>query len=407
MIGPDEHIKESERLNDLESFSILDTLPESDYDNLTRLASQICNTPISLISLIDDKRQWFKSHHGLYASETPKEQAFCAHAINNQEQVFIIEDARKDIRFHDNPLVTGDPYVIFYAGVPLISEGGLPLGTLCVIDNKPKTLSQDQIHSLNALSKQVMNLLKLRKSEKLLEQSLKTLKAKNKELEQFTFIASHDLQEPINTVISLIDILEEEPNNNLNAIEKKSFEYIYSAAHRMKALVKALLDYGKLGERAQVKQVDCDTVVENVIKDLDALIKQSNAQITINKLPVVYAFEVELMLLFKYLIINAIKFSKPNVTPVIKISFIAENLNWKFSVEDNGIGIDEKYKEKIFLIFQRLHQRVTYSGIGIGLSHCNKIAELHKGNIWVDSKLNHGSSFQFTINKNLKHYEKI
>lgn len=159
MITPKKHNNEEERLRDLESYSIIDSLPESDYDNLTRIASQICNTPISLVSLLDDKRQWFKSHHGLEISQTPKDYAFCAHAINDSNNIFIVEDARKDERFHDNPLVTGDPNIVFYAGVPLISENGYPLGTLCVIDNKPKTLTKDQILSLDALSKQAMNLL--------------------------------------------------------------------------------------------------------------------------------------------------------------------------------------------------------------------------------------------------------
>ncbi len=165
MLKPEEHEKERERLQDLESYSILDTLTESDYDDLTAIAASICGTEISLISFVDNERQWFKSHHGLDVRETPKEDAFCAHAINDQENVFIVPDARIDDRFHDNPLVTGNPHVTFYAGVPLISDNGLPLGTLCVIDSKPKLISQSQIQSLRALGNQVMNLLNLRKTK--------------------------------------------------------------------------------------------------------------------------------------------------------------------------------------------------------------------------------------------------
>ncbi len=147
MIPPKDHIKEKERLAALDSYSILDTLPEEDYDNLTAIAAEICGTPISLVSLLDNERQWFKSHHGLGATETPKEFAFCAHAINEDDDIFIVQDSRTDERFHDNPLVIGEPRVIFYAGIPLTTEEGLPLGTLCVIDHKPKLLSQGQLNS--------------------------------------------------------------------------------------------------------------------------------------------------------------------------------------------------------------------------------------------------------------------
>lgn len=169
MIKPLDHEFEKERQIELDSYHILDTLPEKDYDEITLLASRICNTPISLISLLDDKRQWFKSHHGLGASETPKEFAFCAHAINDSTNTMIVKDSRKDERFHDNPLVTDGPNVVFYAGVPLISENGLPLGTLCVIDNKPSDLDEWQITALKALSNQLINLLDLRKKKILLE----------------------------------------------------------------------------------------------------------------------------------------------------------------------------------------------------------------------------------------------
>lgn len=154
---------EKERLSALKEYQILDTLPEQAYDDITKIASHICGTPIALVSLIDEDRQWFKSHHGLGVSETPKNLAYCAHAINEPDKIMEVPDAFKDERFHDNPLATGDPHVVFYAGAPLTDDEGHTLGTLCVIDHEERHLSDEQKDVLWALSRQVVALLQLRK----------------------------------------------------------------------------------------------------------------------------------------------------------------------------------------------------------------------------------------------------
>ncbi|XWW45480.1 PAS domain-containing protein [Fibrella sp. USSR17] len=157
---------EANRLDALGSYNILDTLPEQDYDEITQLASQICQTPIALITLIDAKRQWFKSNHGFQIWETPREFAFCAHILMNPDETLVVTDSRQDDRFVNNPLVTQDPQVIFYAGTPLVDEQGFVLGSLCVIDQEPKELTQAQLSALKILAKQVVNLLILRRQNK-------------------------------------------------------------------------------------------------------------------------------------------------------------------------------------------------------------------------------------------------
>ncbi|MBX2970441.1 MAG: PAS domain-containing protein [Cyclobacteriaceae bacterium] len=152
------------RINALETYQILDTLPESEFDSITQLAAYLCHTSISLITLLDDKRQFFKSHYGLDVQETPIEQSFCTHALKAGKDLFIINDARKDKRFVKNPLVTGKPHIVFYAGAPLITPEGIAIGTLCVIDSKTNSLDEGQQEALRSLAGQVMQLLELRRT---------------------------------------------------------------------------------------------------------------------------------------------------------------------------------------------------------------------------------------------------
>lgn len=163
-------LDEGRRLNALKSYEILDTLSEEEYDGITRLAAQICGTKISLITLIDENRQWFKSKYGIDATDTPREIAFCNHAIQSPDSVFIIEDSTKDDRFKENPFVTGESNIIFYAGVPLVDKDNYSLGTLCVIDNEPKKLTDGQIDALQTLAKSVINLFELRRKNRIIEE---------------------------------------------------------------------------------------------------------------------------------------------------------------------------------------------------------------------------------------------
>ena len=171
-------------MENLRSYDIMDSLPEKDYDDITHLASEICGTPVALISLIDDTRQWFKSAQGIDVRETPKEQAFCAHTIRNGGEILIVNDSRRDKRFADNPLVTGEPHVVFYAGAPLVTESGYSLGSLCVIDTQERNLNDKQKRALRILANQVVTLLELRKKNKALLTMQVLLQERNQELEQ-------------------------------------------------------------------------------------------------------------------------------------------------------------------------------------------------------------------------------
>ncbi len=400
MIEPIEHVREEERLKNLKSYNILDTLPESDYDNIATIAAEICGTPISLISLIDDKRQWFKARHGLGATETPKEYAFCAHAINDPENVFIVQDARKDERFHDNPIVTGDPNVIFYAGVPLVGEEGLPLGTLCVIDNKPNLLSKSQIRSLTALSDQVINLLELRKNKQLLEEAFHNLEEKNQELERFAFIAAHDLKSPLAGVSGIAQLFLDEYDAQVDEEGKEMLKMLIGSTDKLRSLIDGLLDYSRSEKLLTEKKSKIDSLaLKNDIAGLFTFNNnlELNLRTTVTEL---VANRTALDQILINLITNAIKY---NDKDLIKIELgISENAShYKFYVQDNGPGIDPNFHDRIFNIFEILAPNDKYgqTGNGIGLATVKKIVGKSGGTIKVESDSGKGAKFIFTLEK--------
>lgn len=229
-----------------------------------------------------------------------------------------------------------------------------------------------------------------------LERTKNELELKNKDLNQLTYIASHDLKAPLNNISCLIELIKQDYQEKLDEQGFKLLGFINDASKRMKNLINDLLDYGSLGHEKEVSIVDCNKLIQDVLHDIQADIKETRTTIEVGDLPTVKGFPTELRLLFQNLISNGIKYRKNGVAPIIKISAKKQD-GWTFSVQDNGIGIAENQKDKIFIIFQRLHTQKEYAGTGIGLAHCKKIIDLHKGDIWVDSKPEQGSIFYFTI----------
>ncbi|WP_158237306.1 YfiR/HmsC family protein [Aquimarina sp. MAR_2010_214] len=255
----------------------------------------------------------------------------------------------------------------------------------------------------NYLVKKKYNKELKHKNLEIYNQSLE-LESKNKELEQFAYIASHDLQEPLNTISSFIGLLAEDYEENFDEAGKESMTFIKEASIRMKKLIDALLEYSRLGRSKEYDNVDCNIIIQELKKDLKVILDKTGAKINIKNLPVIKGSEIELRLLFQNLISNGIKFSTPDTIPKIDITCVEKNDPkdaskgfWQFSIQDNGIGIPEKHQERIFAIFQRLHSRDEYEGTGIGLAHCKKIVEAHGGKIWLTSKEKKGSTFYFTI----------
>jgi len=400
MIAPNEPKNEIERLKNLESYNILDSLSESDYDNLTAIAAEICDTPIALISLIDNKRQWFKSHHGVDITETPKEISFCAHAINEGDDVFVINDTRKDNRFHDNPLVTGDTNAVFYAGAPLTSKNGLPLGTLCVIDHKPNLLTKGQTKSLTALSNQVMNLLELRRNKFLLETALTNLEEKNYQLERFASIAAHDLKSPLINISSLAQMFLEEYKLKIDEDGLEMLELIVSSSNSLMDLVNGLLAYSKSDGfiKEENSLINLKTLKEEIVQHFNS--DHSINMILDSPLETIKINKTAIHHILLNLVSNAVKYNDKSAVE-IKLGVNIIDAYYQFSLKDNGPGIALENQEKIFKLFEKLTNTDKFgqSGHGIGLAAVKKIVEKLGGSIKVNSELGHGAEFVFTIKR--------
>jgi len=223
----------------------------------------------------------------------------------------------------------------------------------------------------------------------------KELERKNTEMEQFAYVASHDLQEPLNTIQGFINLLR--LKNSPDAEVTQYLGYISQGASRMSSLIKGLLEYSRIGKETLMTKVNCKAILDEVKADLNLSIKECNAKIEVGDLPSVMGYEIELRILFQNLLSNALKF-RGTEPPVISISCVNEGEHWTFLVGDNGIGIDPAFNEKIFKLYQRLHTRGEYQGYGLGLAQCHKIVtELHNGRIWVEQNKPKGSVFCLTI----------
>lgn len=401
MIPPQLPPNESGRLHAIKSYAILDTLPEKEYDDITDLASMICNTPIALISLIDKDRQWFKSNHGLDTTETPREFAFCAHAINQKDHTLIVNDARIDERFHDNPLVTSDPNLVFYAGVPLVNPEGHPLGTLCVLDTEPKQLTTDQQLALEILSRQLIKLLELRKTTMLLHQNNRKLNAKNKNLDQFVSVAAHDIKSPMNNVLALTDLLLEDFSKTMEPEAIELLEHIHTSVLQSTHLIDGILNYSKNPNSISEHK---ETIhIKSLLTEIEELlVPNENVQMTIEVDDNLYAYmnKTALHQIFSNLISNSIKYNHKD-TVQIKIQVTEDDSELKISVQDNGPGVLPKDKKRIFKLFSTTSNkdRNGFHGTGIGLATVKNLVQSLGGKISVISEKDAGANFVFTLQK--------
>lgn len=273
----------------------------------------------------------------------------------------------------------------------------VPLAKVEFIETTLAALLGEALHKFNAEAE----LDEYRRSlEEKVQQRTQELARSNRDLEQFAYVAGHDLQEPLRAVAGFVELLKNRLGNTLDGDNLKYMNFAIEGAHRMQSLIQGLLEYSRVGNRAkESKLVDMKRAVCYALDHLKIAIEKADADVIVGDLPTIRADEVQFVQLFQNLIGNAVKFTADK-KPCVEITAEKKEGFWQFAVRDNGIGIEQEYTERVFLIFQRLHTRQKYPGTGIGLSICKKIIERHGGKIWVESQPGQGSTFYFTVPEN-------
>lgn len=313
--------------------------------------------------------------------------------IASEREPHLTNDVCNDPRVGDRAWAAKE-HMVGFAGYPLLVDGEL-VGVLAMFSRQ--VIAEDTMSALAGIADTIAQGLQRRRAELELEQRVSELGRSNADLEQFAYVASHDLQEPLRMVASYNQLLARRYKGKLGEDADEFIGYTVEGVTRMQRLINDLLAYSRVGTRGKdPTEVDLEKVLAPTLANLDHAIKESNAVITYDRLPTVTGDEGQLAQLLQNLIANAIKFHGDDA-PRIHIGMKADGACWRIWVKDNGIGIDPQYFERIFVIFQRLHPREKYPGTGIGLAICKKIVERHGGKIWVESTPGGGSTVLFTI----------
>ena len=389
---------EVQRLQALHDYNILDTFTEKEYDFITKMASQICNCPVSLITLLDEKRQFVKSNFGFPLEDMPRELSFCNYTILDATKVNMVSDMRLDERYSQNPLVTGVPNAVFYAGAPLVTPQGFVLGSICVLDAAPNTLTEEQQDNLKQLAVQTITTMELRKKNRDLEHTQKNLEVVNNNLKDFARSVSHDMRTPLGNIAMLSKMIKDDDESNLNEENNNNIDLIENCATQLISFVDKMLAKSEknIGEIYIKKDMDTKEILEKIIS-LIAVPSDFKIEYKGN-FPSINIDEIAFQQVFQNLITNAIKYNNKTNGHIL-IEYKNDNHQHFFSITDNGNGINEKDFDKIFSdnITLNITDRFGNKGTGIGLAKVKSIVASLNGCIDLFSKISVGSTFTVSL----------
>jgi signal transduction histidine kinase len=387
---------EPERLKALRAYAILDTPADKHFDDLVEVASYICETPIAMVSLVDTDRQWFKAKVGVEVQQTNRDVAFCAHAIL-QDQMLEVQDATKDPRFSDSDLVTGEPGIRFYAGVPLITSDNFALGTLCVVDRQPRELNDSQREALEALARQVVAMIETHRA-------YIRVRELAKQKDEFLRVASHDLKNPLQAIQGASELLALFTEREHSSPEMREFvEMIHNRAEVMQRIIEDFLDCQALEDgqlRIAPAPTDLTEVAREVVAGQMAIAKEKGIGLSLAVVPPVTAVSVDrarIAQVMENLVGNALKFSTSGTHVTVRLSMVTDRL--RCEVVDQGPGLTPDDVPKLFVRYARLSAEPTGGEIstGLGLAICRQLIEAHGGQIGAGNNDGPGATFWFEV----------
>lgn len=390
----------------LDEYDVLGRPPEPELEALVELAALVCGVPTAVINLIDETHQHQVAAFGIGPSICTRDDSMCDVTIQQQSPV-VLADARLDPRFAQNPFVTGVIASLrFYASSQLRTPAGITIGTLCVFDEEERHLTPAQAGAVDALARQIVDILELRRRTALLEQSLEELtlaraelNRSNDQLAAFAGQVSHDLRNPLTAVMGYVQELADLPSVAEDPEGSWLAERAGQSAARMYAQMTELLDYGHVGGRLGSEEVDLGRVAYLVRDDLGDLVRAGGADLVIHTLPVVRGDENQLRSVLQNLISNALKFTLPGVPARVTVSARRGASGTRVEVADRGVGVPVGQAAGVFTLFERTGQ-VDVEGHGIGLATCRRVVEAHGGRIGLESRDGGGTVAWFELPDN-------
>ena len=381
----------------LAHYGILDSAPETLYDDLAGLAASICETPLAAITFFDGERQWYKSMQGADITETSLADSFCTYTAEDPNVVLAVGDALSDTRFAHLPVVTQPPNLQAYAGASLIDLTNVPLGTICVFDVVKRSFSQRQLQALAALSRQVVSLLQLRRRIVDLERRGRQLSLVNRELDQFGYIVTHDLKAPIRQQNAFAQVIQEDYADQLPDDVKVMLEQMRTIGQRADAILDDINVYLRNStlDRSQIEHID----VESLFASIDPLLSvEPGHTVTFkNELPEDITVPAAPMRhVLSNLINNGLKFCDKD-GPCVEVTATQEDHKVLFVVSDNGPGIAPEERERIFEVFGRGEQAKRAPGRGLGLAIAQRLVRSLDGKITVRNQADGGACFRVSL----------